>query len=375
MIIIPYLMSCCLLVIAIWTYRQPQSGFAWMSSLVGSVFPLFCILFLILLSSLEMTASALTPIFLAMNAFTAGLLMWPVISFLSRGDSLTKKLLEEFPLASAKRFSPSFWKLFLMQDWRTNKKHVYQVANRKGDLLTVQVYPAQDLKAPCIYQIHGGAYSRGDYKQLCNYNRFLNKLGYSVVTTSYRFIPNNPWPAQHEDVMDVFQEIANNTSKYGLNCQEFVISGRSAGGHLALLAGLRLQDPRIRGIISFYPLVDFKVFSDKGYSGDMLDTPTLVQGLLQAKPNENPAIYADINPVNFISDKAPPVLLIHGDRDSVVSLEHSLIMSSYLKAAGRRSYLLQLPYESHAFDVNLNGPGGQTSAYSVCHFLASVLQK
>jgi len=375
MIVIPYLMSCCLLVIAVWIYRQPQSGTAWVMSLVGSVFPVYCVLFLILLSSLELTASPLMAVFLAMNAFTAGLLLWPVISFLSRGDELTKKLIEVFPWSSAKSFRPSILKLFLLQDWRTNTQHEYQVANRKGDLLTVQVYPAQDLQAPCIYQIHGGAYSRGDYKQLTNYNRFLNKLGYSVVATSYRFIPETMWPAQFEDVMDVFQEIANNTNKYGLKAQEFVISGRSAGGHLALLSGLRLQDPRVRGIISFYPLVDFKVFSDKGYASDLLNTPKLINELLQAKPNENPAIYADINPVNFISDKTPPVLLIHGDRDSVVSLEHSLIMNSHLKAAGRRSYLLQLPYESHGFDVNLNGPGGQVTAYSIRHFLGAILQK
>ncbi|MNK92262.1 Lipase 2 [compost metagenome] len=200
-------------------------------------------------------------------------------------------------------------------------------------------------------------------------------MGYSVVSTSYRFIPEHPWPAQLEDVVDVFQEVASSPQKYGLQAKNFILSGRSAGGHLALVAGLRLRDPRIQGIISFYPVVDFKLFFETGYPGDLLDTPTLLSQLLRSTPQSNPEIYANINPVNFISPYSPPVLLLHGDRDSVVSVRHSQIMAEHLRASRIPYYLLELPYESHGFDLNLNGPGGQAASFAVRQFLTSIFEK
>ena len=203
--------------------------------------------------------------FLAINVLTTCLLLWPVGQFLYRGNAFEKELTQTFPTNENRTFKPSLGKLFLFQDWLSSDKAPrYEVTNRHGDILPIQVFPAQDVAAPCIFEIHGGGYSRGDYQQFANYARFLNSLGYSVVSTSYRFIPKYPWPAQLEDVTDVFQEVASAPQKFGLQAKEFIISGRSAGGHLALAAGLRLRDPRIRGIISFYPVVDFKLYSETG---------------------------------------------------------------------------------------------------------------
>lgn len=309
-----------------------------------------------------------------MNVMTAALLLWPVAEFFHRGDSFQQDLTQAFPVQEPQTFKPSLGELFLLQNWMKSDAPRFEVANRHGDLLPIQVFPAQDTAAPCVFQIHGGGYSHGDYQQLANYARFLNSIGFSVVSTSYRFIPEHPWPAQLEDVVDVFQEVASSPEKFGLTAKEFIISGRSAGGHLALSAGLRLKDPRIRGIISFYPVADFKLFFETGYPGDLLDSPTLLSQLLRSTPESNPAIYADINPVNFISAYSPPVLLLHGARDSVVPLRHSQIIAEHLRAARVPYYLLELPYDSHAFDLNLHGPGGQAASFAVRQFLTSIFE-
>ncbi|MNL41350.1 Prolyl oligopeptidase family protein [compost metagenome] len=96
--------------------------------------------------------------------------------------------------------------------------------------------------------------------------------------------------------------------------------------------------------------------------------------LLKAKPEEDPKIYAEINPIRYLTDKAPPIFLVHGDRDSVVSIEHSWIFRQALVANKTPHFLLQLPFESHGFDVNMNGPGGQKCAFAIRHFLQSVLK-
>lgn len=376
MILIAYLLSCYLLLISVWVYRQPQLGFAWTSSLFGSVFPLYCVLVLGLLSFWEVMQGppVLRPFFLAMNLFSAALLLRPVVYFLFSPSTFDQDLQSVFPVPEVKRFQPQFLKLFGLQNWSRSSGPQHVVQNRHGHDLKIQIHHAQDPQAPCVFQIHGGGYSRGDFEQLNNYNRFLNKLGYTVVTTSYRFIPDHAWPAQIEDVLDVYNILLERANEFGVNTSRIVLSGRSAGGHLALLAGLRLQDPRIAGIISFYPLIDFEVFYRKGFAGDILDTPNRVMQLLNAKPDENPAIYADINPIRHLHDKAPPIFLVHGDRDSVVSIEHSWIFRQALVANKTPHYLLQLPFDSHGFDVNLNGPGGQKCAFAIRQFLASVLK-
>lgn len=372
--LIANLLSCLLLTLSAWVYHQPQNSWAWMSSLIASVFPLFCVVFLVLLSWLQSKGNLRSGFFLAMNVLTACLLLWPVGQFFYRGNDFQKHLAAAFPVREQTDFVPSLGKLFLLQDWSGSNSPQYEVANRNGQMLSIQVFPAKDTSAPCVFQIHGGGYSKGSYRQLANYARFLNSLGYSVVSTSYRFIPENPWPAQIEDVIDVYQEVASAPEKFGLQAKGFILSGRSAGAHLALSAGMRLKDARIRGVIAFYPVVDFKLFHEKGYAGDLLDSPTLLNQLLQSTPATNPKIYADINPVNFITPYAPPVLLLHGDRDSVVPMDHSRIMAEYLTAARVPNYFLQLPYESHAFDINFNGPGGQAASFAVKQFLTSVFE-
>lgn len=332
-------------------------------------------MFLLLLSWVQSKGNRRSGFFLAINVLTIALLLWPVGNFFYRGNNFQTKLARAFPVKQQQDFYPSLAKLFLLQDWSDSQSPQYEVANRAGDLLPIQVFPAENPAAPCVFQIHGGGYSKGNYRQLANYARFLNSLGYSVVSTSYRFIPANPWPAQLEDVIDVYQEIASAPEKYGLQAKEFILSGRSAGAHLALAAGMRLKDARIRGVISFYPVVDFKLFSEKSYPGDLLDSPTLLNQLLQSTPDTNPKVYADINPVNFITPYAPPVLLLHGDRDSVVPYDHSRIMAEYLTAARVPNYFLELPFESHAFDLNLNGPGGQAASFAVHQFLTSIFEK
>lgn len=354
-----------LLCISIWVYKQPQSGFAWTSSLFGSAFPFQTLLILALLSFWQWQEASWV---LVLNFFTAGLLLKPVVIFFTRKDAFDTELQKAFPLSSPPPFRPRFLELFLLHNWLPRPTKKIQVANRDGEKLDIDIY-AVTPEAPCIVQIYGGGFSQGGPHQLANYNHFLNSLGYSVVCISYRFIPEHQWPSQLEDVLDIYKKLAESPQEFGLTTQEFIFSGRSAGGHLALAAAFRLQDPRVRGVISFYPLVDFEMFYTDGREGDILDSPNRAVKLLGAAPGQNPAIYKDINPLTFANKNSPPVLFFHGDRDSVVPLRQSKTLLSGLKSAGTPCCFVKLPYDTHGFDVNLHSMGGQKCTYAIRHFL------
>ena len=87
-----------------------------------------------------------------------------------------------------------------------------------------------------------------------------------------------------------------------------------------------------------------------------------------------PENYRQSSPIEFASVSSPPTLLLHGGNDVLVAFEHSRRLNNKLHQLGVRHYLLALPWATHGFDYNLNGPGGQLSTNLVERFLASVFK-
>ena len=60
--------------------------------------------------------------------------------------------------------------------------------------------------------------------------------GYICVTGEYRVMDEAPWPAQIQDVKATFRWMRARSERLGIDPAAFVVGGKSAGGHLALLA-------------------------------------------------------------------------------------------------------------------------------------------
>jgi acetyl esterase/lipase len=73
-----------------------------------------------------------------------------------------------------------------------------------------------------------------------------------------------------------------------------------------------------------------------------------------------------------VGKQALPTLIIHGENDVLVSPEHSRRLNLKLKQNGIKHFYLKLPWATHGFDFNLNGPGGQLATYTVERFLNTV---
>jgi acetyl esterase/lipase len=67
-------------------------------------------------------------------------------------------------------------------------------------------------------------------------------------------------------------------------------------------------------------------------------------------------------------------LLIHGDRDEIVSPVHAERLAGRLRESGVPHFFLRLPWATHGCDRSFSGPCGQLSTYAVEQFLGAIMK-
>lgn len=106
----------------------------------------------------------------------------------------------------------------------------------RGHLFDVYRLPATDESAPVMINIHGGGLF-ASYKEVnAHYNYEWARMGYRVVSISYRRIPETTLRCQIEDVMTALKFIAQHKKDLGLNLDRCYLTGDSAGALLSLFA-------------------------------------------------------------------------------------------------------------------------------------------
>jgi acetyl esterase/lipase len=239
--------------------------------------------------------------------------------------------------------------------------------------LTLDLYPSQIAgKRPCVIVIHGGSWSSGDSKQLPELNSYLAKAGYNVAAINYRMAPKWQNPAPVADVQAALKYLRAHADELQIDTNNFVLLGRSAGAQIALLAAYTLHDQAIKGVVDFYGPADMVW----GYSipGNplIMDSRGVMDKYLGGSYYKVPQNYVASSPLEFVGKHSIPTLIIHGHNDVLVAYEHSRRLNQKLQQNGIKHYWLKLPWATHGFDYNLNGPGGQLSTYTVEQFLNNI---
>ncbi len=108
--------------------------------------------------------------------------------------------------------------------------------------------------APILIFWHGGGWTNG-YR---TYVRFMAQhvcaLGIVLVAPSYRLVSESKLPAAYEDALACLAHIHANAQSWGGDAQRILLSGHSAGGHLAALVALRRQSTVHEAIRACLPI-------------------------------------------------------------------------------------------------------------------------
>ena len=260
-------------------------------------------------------------------------------------------------------------------------------ATVSGQALQLDIYqPATDVTGlrPAVVVVHGGSWSSGGRSDFPQWNAWLNQHDYVVFDVDYRLAPQPNWQTATGDLKCAVGWVAQHAADYGVDPTRIALLGRSAGGHLALLAAYSqgvaelpasCDAPAvdIRAVIDFYGPTDlvwgYNITADaQGNNG----SPAL-QRFLDGTPRTVPDAYRSAAPISYARPGLPPSLLLHGGHDQVVGVPHTERLAAALAAANVPHEALYVPYGQHGFDYNYNGWGSQIAQPVILRFLETHL--
>lgn len=195
--------------------------------------------------------------------------------------------------------------------------------------------PAGPGPHPALLLVHGGAWMRGDKRDMREFGALLARAGYACFAPAYRLAPAHRWPAQIEDCLYALQFVRANATRFGVDPARIGALGLSAGGHLVALLGVlddrrdeHAADPVLRQSSRVQCVVDYfgPVLLSRAKELDFDTQPP--PELFGDAPD---SAYAAASPVNFASQDDAPFLFVHGDADALVPLGHSLLMEEKLR--------------------------------------------
>jgi acetyl esterase/lipase len=212
---------------------------------------------------------------------------------------------------------------------------------------------------PAIIYIHPGGWQQGTRDE-CNLEiAEAAKKGYVAITVDYRLAPSSSYntpgflfPAQVQDVKSAVRWLRINAYKYRIDPNRIGAAGWSAGGHLALMLGLTSPSDgfeyenddlsissSVQAVVCCGAPVDLVVLYGKG-DRTILD-------LLGGTPEQVAELYSKASPLTYVSKMAPPILIIHGDLDSVYPLQQAQLLDSKMKEIGAAHTLLIMKGRKH----------------------------
>lgn len=212
--------------------------------------------------------------------------------------------------------------------------------------------PKENGPAPIVINIHGGGWNHGSKESQTGFNSFF-KAGFAVANIEYRMTPQATAPAAVEDARCALVYIVKNAAALNVDVNKIVVMGGSAGGHLALMAGLLANDHRFDGnckgvesikvaaIIDKYGITDV---NDWAY-GPRITSKSATRWLGDKAKDE--AFIRSVSPINYVNKNSPPVFIVHGDADPVVPYQQSVDLYKKLKEAGVKTEFITIQGGQH----------------------------
>jgi acetyl esterase/lipase len=217
-----------------------------------------------------------------------------------------------------------------------NTVAIFSDYSRHGGLLygpapanTLDLYvPRGAAGAPVVVFFFGGGWDDGDKSEYRFVGAALAAAGIVTVIPDYTLYPRAKFPRYMQDAASSVAWARAPAREWGGDPDKLFLVGHSAGAQIAVLLALDQEYLRqaggsgqwLRGAVGLAGPYDFLPFTE-AYLNDLFGPP---------------ADFARSQPINYVRPDAPPLLLMHGLRDTRVSPNNTRSLTAALQAIGGR---------------------------------------
>jgi acetyl esterase/lipase len=277
-----------------------------------------------------------------------------------------------------------------------------------------------------VIYLHGSAWYLGDKGQMTGpVFRAWAADGHVVMDVAYRMCPETDVRGMIHDAQAAVAWLKQHAAEFGVDPHRLVLSGTSAGGHIALVTAYTADRPDVRapdlagldvgvaGVFTVSAPIDMQAMLahhpallatahpqpglayDPLTDGDPLAPPGpgasrrawmrwdraqtrringLLRDLLGGAPEEAPELYALATVGTHVRPGLPPTLLIQGDQDALVPVGAARELAQRLQQAGVPVTYLELPQTDHGFEIALPhlSPPALAAVAAIKRFLRTV---
>ena len=263
---------------------------------------------------------------------------------------------------SAKQNSALTWSELVANHYMLYPDQVYGKANNIDLKLNVWRNVEAHGDVPTVVYIHGGGWiwfhRDGAVPELLPY---LEK-GWDVVNVEYRLADQSLAPAAVEDSRCALRWIYRNAKRFHFDTSRIIVTGHSAGGHLALMTGMLTASAgfdnncaagpgepplKVAAIVSWFGISDV---------ADMLSGPDRRNYALmwlggQGTEAERVRLARRLSPLSYVRPGLPPIIQIHGTADPTVPYSQAVRLQRALDKAQDVNELVSIPGGKHGFQA------------------------
>jgi len=213
---------------------------------------------------------------------------------------------------------------------------------------------------PTVVFFHGGGWTGGSKEG----NTFTvlpyMDMGWTVVNVEYRLASVSLAPAAVEDARCALRWIYRNAKQHNIDLTKIVVTGQSAGGHLALMTGMlpssagfdRLcpgdrgpgpvstEELKVAAVVNWYGITDL---------AELLSGPNVrsyATNWFGSMPNRE-ELARQLSPLTYVRPGVPPIISVQGDQDPTVPYSHSVRLHEGLAKVGVPNEHVTIPGGKH----------------------------
>ena len=225
--------------------------------------------------------------------------------------------------------------------------------------LDLNIPKENDGEIGLILFIHGGAWIGGDKGSYeSGIENAASHYGFAAASINYRYISEST--DMHDELDDITAALAKIKQiglENGVNINKVLLTGDSAGGHLALLYAYSRADeapiPPVAVVSNSGPT---DLYDDNFYHNNLIGDENTIAALFSygcgqsftyAQREEARDALMAVSPVNYVNENTVPTVINHGMRDSIVPYSNAQSLDSLLTYYGVPHYFNSYPNSDH----------------------------